>query len=70
MSAVKDVKEQELVEKIGLDAVLFLRFLKMIRDIFLVLTVFGCGILIPVTVVGGHGFYEHFNSVATLMKVY
>ncbi|KAF2709567.1 DUF221-domain-containing protein [Pleomassaria siparia CBS 279.74] len=66
--AVKDVTEQELVEKIGLDAVVFLRFLRMIRNIFLVCTVFGCGILIPVTIVGGHSFYEHWGNIATLMK--
>jgi hypothetical protein len=67
--AVKQVKEQELVEKIGLDAVVFLRFLRMIRNIFLTLTVFGCGILIPVNVAGGHGFYEQYDNIATLMKV-
>ncbi|ORY08733.1 hypothetical protein BCR34DRAFT_517422 [Clohesyomyces aquaticus] len=66
--AIKNVKEQELVEKIGLDAVVFLRFLTMIRDIFIVLTIIGCGILIPVNVVGGHDFYEQWGNVATLMK--
>jgi hypothetical protein len=66
--AVKDVKEQDLVEKIGLDAVIFLRFLRMIRDMFVVLTVIGCGILIPVTVIGGHAFYEQWGNIATLMK--
>jgi len=50
--AVKEVKEQELVDKIGLDAVVFLRFMRMLRDMFIVLTAIGCGILIPVTVVG------------------
>ncbi|KAF2795402.1 DUF221-domain-containing protein [Melanomma pulvis-pyrius CBS 109.77] len=66
--AIKDVKEQELVEKIGLDAVVFLRFLRMVRNIFVVLTIFGCGILIPVNVVGGHKFCEQWGNVATLMK--
>ena len=40
----------------------------MLRDMFIVLTVIGCGILIPVTVVGGHSFYEQWGNVATLMK--
>ncbi|KAF2192555.1 hypothetical protein K469DRAFT_731063 [Zopfia rhizophila CBS 207.26] len=48
--AIKGVKEQELVEKIGLEAVMFLRFLRMLRNIFIVLTIFGCGILIHVDV--------------------
>ncbi|CAI6335752.1 unnamed protein product [Periconia digitata] len=65
---VRDFKEQELVEKIGLDAVIFLRFLKMIRNIFAVLTIWGCGILIPVNVVGGSAFYEQWSNIATLMK--
>ena len=63
------MKEEELVEKIGLDAVVFLRFLRMIRDMFIVLTIFGCGILIPVNLVGGHNFYEQWSDIATLMKV-
>ena len=69
ITAVKDVKEQDLVEKIGLDAVIFLRFLRMIRNMFVVLTILGCVILIPVTVVGGADFYEQWNNIATLMKV-
>ncbi|KAL5384138.1 hypothetical protein DPSP01_005612 [Paraphaeosphaeria sporulosa] len=68
IAAIRGVKEQELVEKIGLDAVVFLRFLRMLRNIFLVLSVFGCGILIPINVVGGSAFYEQWDNVATLMK--
>jgi hypothetical protein len=66
--AIRDVKEQELVEKIGLDGVIFLRFLRMLRNIFLVLSVFGCAILIPVNVVGGSAFYKQWDNIATLMK--
>ncbi|KAF2823330.1 DUF221-domain-containing protein [Ophiobolus disseminans] len=69
LSAIKDVKEQDLVDKIGLDAVIFLRFMRMIRNIFLVVTVFGCGILIPVTVVGGAPLYEQWHNIPTLMKI-
>ena len=35
------------MEEIGLDAVVFMRFLRMIRGIFYIPTMFGCGILIP-----------------------
>lgn len=56
------------MDKIGLDAVLFLRFLRMIRNIFMVLTVVGCGILIPINIVGGSPFYEQWNNIPTLMK--
>ncbi|MCJ1417301.1 hypothetical protein MMC32_003643 [Xylographa parallela] len=40
--------EDQLLEKVGMDAVIFLRFTKMCRNIFLVLSIVGCGILIPV----------------------
>jgi hypothetical protein len=52
------VNESDLVEKVGLDAVIFLRFLRMLRNIFAVLTVVGLTLLIPVTLVGGSSFYE------------
>ena len=68
LDAVKNVKEQELVDTIGLDAVVFLRFLRMIRDIFMVLTVVGVGILIPVNVVGGSPLYKQWKEIPTLMK--
>lgn len=68
LAAVKNVKEQDLVDTIGLDAVVFLRFLRMIRNIFVVLTIIGCGILIPINVVGGSPFYEQWSSIPTLMK--
>ncbi|KAH5348161.1 hypothetical protein HBI48_180920 [Parastagonospora nodorum] len=68
-SAIKDVKEQDLVDKIGLDAVVFLRFMRMIRNIFCVVTALGCGILIPINVVGGSPFYKQWNSVPTLLKL-
>lgn len=68
IKAVTQTKEQELVDKIGLDAVLFMRFLRMIRNIFVVLSVMGCAILIPVCVIGGGNFYDQYSNIATLMK--
>lgn len=46
--------EAHLVEKVGLDAAVFLRFTRMCRNIFTVLSLFGCGILIPVHVLRGN----------------
>lgn len=42
--------EDDLVDKIGMDAVLFLRFTRFCRTVFAVLTVLGCCIMIPVNV--------------------
>lgn len=40
--------EQDLVNLVGLDATVFIRFTRMCRNMFLVLSVLGCCILIPV----------------------
>ena len=39
--------EIELIEHVGMDATIFLRFTRMCRDMFLVLSLVGCTILIP-----------------------
>lgn len=52
------------MDKIGLDAVLLQRFLRMLRNIFLVLTAIGCGILIPINYFGG----AKYDTVATLTR--
>ncbi|KAI5480496.1 DUF221-domain-containing protein [Pseudohyphozyma bogoriensis] len=44
-------KEMELFEVLGLDAVVFLRFMRMMRWLFTVVTVLTCSVLIPVNVV-------------------
>ena len=66
---IRDVKEAALVEEIGVDAVIFLRFLKMTRNIFLCLTVVGCGMLIPIAVTGGSTYYSQWKDIAVLMKI-
>ncbi|KAK0779175.1 hypothetical protein LTR75_015422 [Friedmanniomyces endolithicus] len=48
-------KEQDLVDKVGLDAAVFMRFIRMLRDMFLTLSVLGCGVLIPLYVVTANG---------------
>jgi calcium permeable stress-gated cation channel len=63
------IKEQQLCEKVGLDATVFIRFAKMCRNIFLVLSVVGCGILIPVNVVTGNLQTGAAKGVSGFMKM-
>lgn len=44
-------KEPELLDKIGLDAVAFLRFLRLLRTLFSGIAIITCGILIPLNIV-------------------
>lgn len=44
-------KEPELVDKIGLDAVTFLRFTRMFRWLFTAVAILCCGILIPINAI-------------------
>ncbi len=44
-------KEPELLDKIGLDAVAFLRFLRLLRTLFSGIAIITCGILIPINIV-------------------
>ncbi|KAK8209743.1 putative DUF221 domain protein [Phyllosticta capitalensis] len=48
---VLKTKEQLLVEKVGLDAAVFLRFTKMCRNIFILLSLLGCGVYIPINLI-------------------
>jgi calcium permeable stress-gated cation channel len=43
-------KEPELLDKIGPDAVTFLRFLRMLRWMFTAISILCCGILIPINI--------------------
>src|SRR5690606_3925115 len=52
MRAVWECPDQVLEEKIGLDAVVFIKFLRMCRWLFIVLAIVGCCVLIPINVVG------------------
>ena len=64
---VVQTKEKELIVHMGLDATVFLRFTRMCRNIFLTLTVIGCGILIPVNVVLGIG--GQFKDISPLARI-
>jgi hypothetical protein len=58
-------KEQDLIPLIGLDAVVFLRILKMCRNMFIVLAVLGCGILMPINLALG----QKFDTLTFVVKV-
>jgi hypothetical protein len=45
-----NTKEPELLDKAGLDAVAFLRFLRLFRWLFTCIAILTCGILIPINV--------------------
>ena len=48
---VASMREAQLVEKIGLDGAVFLRFTKMCRNIFAVITIVAVAVLIPANVI-------------------
>jgi calcium permeable stress-gated cation channel len=51
VSPLLHTKEPVLVEKIGLDAAIFLRFLRMMRWLFTSIALLVCGVLVPINVV-------------------
>lgn len=55
---VLKTKEADLVGLIGLDATVFLRVLRMSRNMFLVIALVGCSILIPINLIHGQKFAE------------
>lgn len=48
LTTVIHTREEMLIQQIGLDATIFLRFVRMCRNMFLVLTVVGLAVLVPV----------------------
>lgn len=63
-------KEQDLVNKVGLDAAVFMRFTKMLRNIFACLTVVGCGILLPVNLVESNNTAKNASFFLKLTPQY
>lgn len=49
---VAHITEAQIVEKVGLDAAVFLRFTKMCRNIFLAASIVGIGVVIPANAIG------------------
>jgi hypothetical protein len=54
--------EPEYVEKIGLDATIFLRFARMCRNMFVVLAIVACAIIVPVNVIKSVEFQKNFDG--------
>jgi len=60
-----------LLEKLGLDAVIFLRFARMLRNIFVVLAIIGVLIMIPVNIgTGVKGIQDKSNVFAIMTPLY
>ncbi len=61
---VISINETEMVEKVGLDGVVFLRFTRMCRNIFAIVTFIAVGVLIPANVISSHksGKGSHFKG--------
>lgn len=53
LGPVLKTNEQDLIQLVGLDATIFLRFQCLLRNLFLALTLIGCGILVPVNLING-----------------
>lgn len=64
---VNSANEPELVGKIGMDAVIFLRFTRMLRNIFIVLGVLGLVLMIPVNVGLGNKAVSRGSSAFAVM---
>lgn len=56
--------EDYYVERIGMDATVFLRFARMCRNMFITLAVFGCAIVIPINIIYSvrSGSYKDLNK--------
>lgn len=66
---VWQTSEQDLLVQIGLDATIFLRFTRMCRNMFSVLAVIGCGILLPTYLVAGGKVSSAFQNVSLFSKL-
>jgi hypothetical protein len=48
VTPVLRTSEKDIIFQVGLDATVFLRFLRMCRNMFITIAVLGCGIIIPI----------------------
>jgi calcium permeable stress-gated cation channel len=68
---VLHTKEEDVADRIGMDATIFLRFTYMCRDIFLALTIIGCAVLIPVNLSQSQGAVtQGFSAFSTMTPMY
>lgn len=65
-------KESELVDSIGLDAIVFLRFTKMCRNMFLVMSIVGCAVMIPINIIlsRSNSYTKGLSVFATMTPQY
>jgi hypothetical protein len=56
---VTATREEILVQTIGMDAAVFLRFARMCRNVFLILGTLALAIVVPVNVIVGKNFYKN-----------
>ncbi len=68
LKPVLKTNEAQFQSAVGLDASVFLRFTRMCRDMFLVMSLVGCGILIPTNWTGGVKSLTKGQSPFTLMS--
>ena len=59
---VASIKEAELVEKVGLDGAIFLRFTRMCRDIFALVTIVAIAVLLPANVISSKKTISQFGD--------
>ncbi|TKX26371.1 hypothetical protein C1H76_1333 [Elsinoe australis] len=69
LTPVIKTKEMELVDKLGLDATVFLRFARMMRNMMTALAIIGCGILLPTNIVAGRGMTRSFSGIEFLPRL-
>lgn len=65
-------REPQLIETVGLDAAIFLRFTKMCRNIMIILSIIGCLIMIPVNISQsqGNSFQASLSAFSTMTPLY
>ncbi|EXJ67479.1 uncharacterized protein A1O5_09492 [Cladophialophora psammophila CBS 110553] len=71
VAPVRKASEPFLMEKIGMDAVVFLRFTRMLRNMFLVLGIIGIVVMIPVNITQGNKAITHgLNAFAIMTPLF
>ncbi|KAJ3865912.1 DUF221 family protein [Lentinula novae-zelandiae] len=64
LPALLDSRAEDIIDKNGLDAYMFLRFLKMLVWIFLVFTVLTFAVIVPVDMIGQNGATSYLEKIS------
>ncbi|KAJ5674184.1 hypothetical protein N7462_009623 [Penicillium macrosclerotiorum] len=67
---VIQTREAQLVDTVGLDAAIFIRFTKMCRNIFILISIIGCMVMIPVNVTQSKGNSYTSGVFSTMTPLY